>query len=87
MNPGGADIYAFRADITPLTIRRGAQFWFSVLGDSGEESGSFRWRFQQADTISSCDVQDLDRDISEMIFDWTDGGSGGSGGSGEALKN
>ncbi|MFP6872966.1 MAG: hypothetical protein VCA55_05590 [Verrucomicrobiales bacterium] len=75
----GEDIYVFRANITPLTIRRGAQVWFSVLGDSGEESGSFGWRFQQADTISACDVQDLDRDISEMIFDWTDGGSGGIG--------
>ncbi len=73
----GDDIYVFRANITPIPIEKGKQVWFSVLGDSGEESGSFGWRFQQADTISACDVQDLDRDISEMIFDWTDGGSGG----------
>jgi hypothetical protein len=79
VNPGGDDIYVFRANITPIPIEKGKQVWFSVLGDSGEESGSFGWRFQQADTISACDVQDLDRDISEMIFDWTDGGSGGIG--------
>jgi hypothetical protein len=79
VSPGGEDIYVFRANITPITIRGGRQIWFSVLGDSGEESGSFGWRFQQADTISACDVRDLDRDISEMIFDWTDGGSGGIG--------
>ena len=77
--PPGEDIYVFRANITPIPIEKGKQVWFSVLGDSGEESGSFGWRFQQADTISACDVQDLDRDISEMIFDWTDGGSGGIG--------
>ena len=79
VNPWGDDIYVFRADITPTPIEKGKQVWFSVLGDSGEESGSFGWRFQQADTISACDIQDLDRDISEMIFDWTDGGSGGIG--------
>ena len=79
VNPGGDDIYVFRANITPIPIEKGKQVWFSVLGDSGEESGSFGWRFQQADTISACDVQDLHRDISEMIFDWTDGGSGGIG--------
>lgn len=74
----GEDIYVFRANITPILIEKGEQVWFSVLGDSGEESGSFGWRFQtQADTISVSDVQDLDRDISDMIFDWTDGGSGG----------
>lgn len=74
---GGDDIYVFRANITPTPIEQGEQVWFSVLGDSGEESGRFGWRFEQAVTIGACDVQDLDRDISEMIFDWSDGGSGG----------
>ena len=69
--PGGEDIYVFRANIAPAPIETGKRFWFSVLGDSGEEYGSFGWWFIiDPGNISVSDVQDLNGDISGMAFDW-----------------
>jgi len=67
----GDDIYVFRANIAPVPIEAEKQFWFSVLGDSGEGNGSFGWRFiiDNRD-ISVSNVQDLNGDISGMNFDW-----------------
>ena len=68
---GGDDIYVFRANITPAPIEAGKRFWFSVLGDSGQEYGSFGWRFIiDTRNISVSDVQDLNENISGIIFDW-----------------